>query len=220
MSDLTDVGLPGKLLRRHVGRRAGQAGRLDLGASSQPEVGQPHAPPAVDHDVGRLEIAVEHPLVVGSGQPGAQLPRHLGRLVRRQAADAPQQRGEVLAVDVLHRQEHVAVGLADVVHTTDVGVADLSCDADLGAEPRQPIGVGGHKVGQELQRDGLAKGEILGAIDLAHAAASEQAEDLVPAGQHDARTKSTAPAAGSRGGRRTRQPRGRAVVREEAAGGV
>ncbi len=190
-------------------------------ASSQPEVGQPHAPPAVDHDVGRLEIAVEHPLVVGRGQSRAQLPRHLSRLVRRQATDAPQQRGKVFPVHVLHRQEHVAIGFADVVHTTHVGMADLSCDADLGAEPRQPIGVGGDKVGQELQRDGLAKGEILGAIDLAHAAASEQADDLVPAGQHDARTKIDRPCYGLPGWPSDPIAAwGPAVVLEEAVGGV
>ena len=97
---------------------------------------------------------MQHALVVRGGQPGAQLPRHLGRLVRRQPADAPQQRGQVLAVDVLHRQEHVAVGFADVVDAADVGVADLPRDADLGAEPRQPLGVGGHRSGRNFSATG------------------------------------------------------------------
>ena len=66
------------------------------------------------------------PCVVGRGQTGAELPRDLHRLVLRQAADAAQQRRQVLAVDVLHREEVLAVDLADVVDAADVGVGDLA----------------------------------------------------------------------------------------------
>ena len=128
-----------ELLGRHVGRRA-----RDLRAAArrrrrdrEAEVGDPHAAAAVEHDVGGLQVAVQDAPVVRRGEPGAELPRDLERLVRRQPADAPQQRGEVLAVHVLHREEVLAVDLADVVDAADVGVRDLPRDADLGVEARR-----------------------------------------------------------------------------------
>ncbi len=40
---------------------------------------------------------------------------------------------------------------------------------------------------QELQRDGLAEPEVVGAVDLAHAAAPDQRDDAVAVGQDVAR---------------------------------
>ena len=94
-------------------------------------------PAAVDHDVGRLEVAVQHAFRVRGRQPGAQLPRDLDPFVDRQPADALQQRRQVLAVHVLHRQIQLAVRLADVVDAAHVRVREL---------PRQP-----HFVAQPLR---------------------------------------------------------------------
>ena len=65
---------------------------------------------------------MQDPLLVRRGQPRAELPGHLHGLVLRQAADPAQQRREILAVDVLHRQEVLAVHLVHVVDPADVGV--------------------------------------------------------------------------------------------------
>ena len=108
------------------------------------------------------------------GDAGAELARELDRLVLRDAADAAQQRRQVFAVDVFHRQETAAVGVAEVVEPAHVLVRHLARDAQLVVELREPAVVGGHAVGQELQRDRLIEGEIVGAIHFAHAAASEQ----------------------------------------------
>ena len=78
------------------------------------------------------------PLVVRRGQPRAELPRDLDRLVLREPADAAQQRGQVFAVDVLHREEVPPVDLADVVDAADVGVRDLAGEAHLGVEALDP----------------------------------------------------------------------------------
>jgi hypothetical protein len=51
--------------------------------------------------------------------------RELERLVRGQPADAPQQRREILAVDVLHREEVLATGFGDVVHAAHVRMRHL-----------------------------------------------------------------------------------------------
>ena len=107
-----------------------------------PEIGDADVPFAVDHHVGRLEIAVQHAAFVRGGDAGAQLARELDRLVLRDPADASQQRGEVLAVDVLHREEAAAVGFAEVVEADDVLVRDLAGDAQLVVELRELVGVG------------------------------------------------------------------------------
>jgi hypothetical protein len=92
----------------------------------------------------------------------------LDRLVGRRPPHPAQHRGEVLAVDVLHGQEHVAVDLADVIHTAHVRVRDLARDADFVPETRQLRRVPRHGLGQELERHRLAQFEVVGAVDLAH----------------------------------------------------
>ena len=57
-----------------------------------------------------------------AARPAADLPRHLERALHREPADAAQQRAELFAVDVLHREEGVAVHFVDVVDAADVGV--------------------------------------------------------------------------------------------------
>ena len=95
--------------------------RLEIGGErGETEVGDLGAPLAVDQDVAGLEIAMEDAALVRGAEPGAELARELERLVGGQPADAAQQRGEVLAVDVLHRQERLAVDLAEIVHAHDV----------------------------------------------------------------------------------------------------
>ena len=140
------------------------------------------------------------PLLVRGGEARAELARDLQRLVRRQPADAAQQRREVLAVDVLHRQEVLPVDLADVVDAADVRMRDLPRDAHLVARTgRAVVLVARDRVGQELQRDRLAERQVVGAIDLAHAASPEQRDDAVAVGEHRARHEPSRGGAGGRG---------------------
>jgi hypothetical protein len=93
---------------------------------------------AVDHDVGRLQIAVQHAPLVCRGDARAELSRDVDRLVLRDAPDAPEQRREILAVDVLHREEAAAVGVAEVVQAADVLARDLPGDAKLVVKLPEP----------------------------------------------------------------------------------
>ena len=121
---------------------------------SQPEVRQPDLAAAVDHYVRRLEIAVEHATLVRRREPGAELPGHVDGGIVRQAADAPQQRRQVLPVDELHREERVAVGLADVVDAADVRMRDVARHAHLAAETLDAVGVGAIASGRNLSATG------------------------------------------------------------------
>jgi hypothetical protein len=86
---------------------------------------------------------VQDAALVGGGKARANLPRDVERLVGWQAADAQQQRGEILAVDVLHREEVLAPindRLADIEDAAHVRVRDLARDADFGQEPLRLTG--------------------------------------------------------------------------------
>jgi hypothetical protein len=198
----------GELLRRHIGRGA-LAGRraLDCGRPpSQTEVGDPRAPAAVDHHVRRLEVPVNDPLLVGRGEPGADLPRELRGLLTRQPADPEEQRREILAVHVLHRDEVLSLGLSDVVHAADVGVRHPARVAHLVEQQGKQLGIL-HELGrQELEGHRLSELEVVGAVDLAHAAPAQQAAHPVPLGDDRAgdvalgrRLRDPATAAGARG---------------------
>jgi hypothetical protein len=57
--------------------------------SRQAEICNHHLPPAIEHDVGWLQIAVQHALGMGRGQTGAKLARDFQSLVRGQAPNTP-----------------------------------------------------------------------------------------------------------------------------------
>ena len=149
----------------------------------QAEIGNPHLPAAVDHDVRWLQVAMQHAALVRGRQTGADLARKLDGFILGQPADAADQRGEVLAIEVFHRKEVRSFDEADIVDAADVGVRNLAGDAHFVAESRQRrfAHVG---TAQKLQRHGLIEDQILSPIHLAHAAPSEHAEDPVSARQH------------------------------------
>lgn len=67
------------------------------------------------------------------GEPGRELTGDLESFVDREAADAAQEARQILAVDVLHAQEALAVDLADVENPANIGMGDLACQADFPA---------------------------------------------------------------------------------------
>ena len=158
-----------------------------LGKVGETEVHDLRPAAAVEHHVGRFQVAVKHPEVVRGRETGTELTRRLDGLVRGQAADAPEQRGEILAVDVLHRQEVLAVGLGQVIDPADVRVRDLARDAHLVVEPGERRGLGRHGTRQELERDRLRQLQVVGTVDLPHSAATEEADNPVAAGENGAR---------------------------------
>jgi hypothetical protein len=190
-----------QLLRRHVGRRpAAHLGAFELrGNRRQAEVHDPDLARAVDHDVGRLEVPVQHAFRVCRRESRGQLPGDLDPFVHRQPADAPQERSQVFPIHVFHRQVQLAVRLADVVDATDVGMRDLPREAHLAAQARAGrlvdlsyVGSAFRRTGkqttcrQELQGDRLAELEVVRAVDLAHPTVSQRRDNPEPAGEERA----------------------------------
>ncbi len=128
--------------------------------------------------------------LVRRSQARADLPRHLERTLRREPADAAQQRAELLAVHVLHREKGVAVDLVDVVDTADVRMRHLAGHPHFAVQLHQAGGIAIDFRGQELERDRLRQLEIVGAIDLTHTAASQTPDDAVAAAEQGPGRKS------------------------------
>ena len=131
----------------------------------------------------------------------------------------------------------LAFDLVDVVDAADVRVGDLPGEADLGVEPGEEPRVGRDRFRKELQGDGLAELQVVGAVDLAHPAPAEEADDPVAPAYHRPRregaevdrVRGRKPSDGRRRSRRgggraelgrepRRRPEVRAAGRAEAAG--
>ena len=178
-----------ELFRRHVGGRAvANLGALQLlGDGGQSEIGDPQLAPGVDHNIGRFDVAVQDALGMRGSKAGAKFAGEFDSLVRGQPPNAAQQAPKILAIDVLHGQIRLPVHFPDVVNAADILVRDLARDPDFIVEAGEQIQIVFSRQGQKLQRHRLAEDEIVGAIDLAHAALAQLRYDAVPAGHQRAR---------------------------------
>src|ERR1035437_6003275 len=113
-------------------------------------------------------LCVPSPTLVGGRQPLAQSSGDVDPLVRRDTPDASQKRGEILSIHVLHGQERLATGRADVVYAAHVRVRYLPGESHLVAESRQRRRRFRNVGGEKLERDGLLEGEGGGPGYLAH----------------------------------------------------
>src|SRR6202008_3074892 len=108
--------------------------------------------------------------------------RDVDCFVVRQPSDAPQQLGQILAVDVLHRHEVRAFPIDDVVDAADIRMRDLASEADLVVQPPQQNRIASQSRGQKLERYGLIELRIVSAIDLAHSTRAEDPGDAITIG--------------------------------------
>lgn len=181
------------LLGRHVGGRAdggagvGEAGGVGVHDGGDAEVEDRDGAVLLDHDVARLEVAVDDRHGVHGAEDGAQLggdrdgPLPGVRIVLGEVV------GEVGAVHVLHDEEQLLALAARVVHRDQAGVVDLRGDAALAHEPAaQFVGLRpGDLVGaQQLHRHAPVQAPVVGRPDLSHAALADERGQLVPAGDH------------------------------------
>jgi hypothetical protein len=168
------------LLGGHVGRGSGErAPGACGGEGGEAKVGDAGVTAAIDEDVGGLEIEVEDSGVVDGREAETELARQGDGLVVGHTPDSAQKRGKVVAVDVFHGDEVAAVVSPDVVDAADVDVGDGASGADFAVKEGEPCGVGGETGREELHGHGLAEGEVVGAIDLAHAPGTDAADDSV-----------------------------------------
>ncbi|WAS90916.1 hypothetical protein O0S08_32405 [Nannocystis poenicansa] len=204
------------LLRRHVsrgpehraddrgvqGRSAGLPRELARVQAGEAEVHDAHAAVFADHHVVGFEVAMDEPAVVRRRQPATGLQRDLeahvdGRSMRAQPV------AQRVADDQLHRQVDAALVLAGLVDRHDVRVGQAGQRLRLAQQAGLCRGAGVGRA-EQLERDAAPEQLVARQVDLAHAAASEHAEQRVaadPRGRREALRPRSRPRAHRRGRR-------------------
>ena len=88
---------------------------------------------------------------------------------------------EVFTLDELHNQRPDAVRLLEAVDVRDVLMVQRGQRPGLALKPRDPLCVGGERLGQDFDRDGAIQLRVLRSIDFTHTAGAERGQDLVRA---------------------------------------
>ena len=225
-------GLAGRLLGRHVGGRADRdVGAGEGGAGGQIEIlRDPEVEhldevrlvvPVHQHDVGRLQIAVDDLGRVRRLQRARDLRRHQESPLDRQRPVLEDQILEVDAVEELHDEVERAVGRGPRIgHVDDVRVADLRGGARLAPEPLDQIGAVVKAGVQHLDRHPAADVDVLRLVDPPHGPLAAEAADVVAPAQRgpDARILALPMRLVAERGRRRAEPRrGDAVPPESIA---
>ncbi len=172
------------LVRARIAHREGGVGVRELLQLGQAPVEHVDLAEVAEHDVGGLEIAVEHAARVGEihrqadgGEGGEEaaareLARHLGALLAQAAEDLAERH----PAEALHGEIHGA-GLVDaeVVDGDDRRVLELALHAGLAEEARAELRVEAVLGEQHLQRHLAPDPRVAAAEDFAHRSAAEQA---------------------------------------------
>ena len=98
---------------------------------------------------------------------------------RREAISRSVSPSQQLRDDVGDGRAGVGRLRSHVVDGQDVRVVEGGHGPRLALEPCEPFGVGGQLRGQHLDRDLASQPRVAGAVDLAHPAGPDEAEDLV-----------------------------------------
>src|SRR5207302_3731532 len=132
------------------------------------------------HDVFRLDVAMDYSRGVGGLQRAGHLNRHVENL--RQAHSRECQgllQGE--PIDEFSGDEVRAICLANLMDGDDVWMIKRGGGLGLLYEPAQALFVIGKLRRQKLQRDSAIEFRITGEVDLAHSTFSERFNDLIAA---------------------------------------
>ena len=165
------------LLGRHVVHRANRrSGTSDPGGVAvvhrpgQSHIGQLDRTVAHDHEIGRLDVAVDDVLL----ESVLQCQRHLSDYVEgtfwREHSFPHQKILDINAVDKFHGDVEIAIRLSGVVDTDNIFVFQVGCGASLGFETPNEHLILGFVTRQNLQRDDSAKRVVDRSIDGPHTA--------------------------------------------------
>ena len=182
--------LPFRLLGRHVIRRPDQRPGLRHSRSQRrsrnPKIHHVRPAALVQHDVLWLQIAVNHSFRVRRFQRPASLRDYIGRFRRLQLLLAAKQALQILAFDVIHGDELEPVGLPQIKNTDDVLMCDLPRQYQFLFESFQDFRIGRQIAANQLQRHLTFQFAIVSLVHRAHAALSQQANNLVAPAQNRA----------------------------------
>ena len=158
---------------------AGQ-GHLRLGQRpGNPEVGDLHPPVLGDQDVGGLDIAMDDAASVGGRDCASHVGGDTRRLARRQRAVSAQERGQVLAIDIVHDDVGARRIHPEVMHGHHVRAAERGHGARLKFKPGHEVRVTAVLGSEQLDGNIASKLSVGGAIDRGHAALAQQFDQAI-----------------------------------------
>ena len=178
-----------RLLGGHVAGGADHAARLGgvwgggfagLQDSGEPEIDDLDEAVGAEHDVFRLDVAMNDAGAVGGIKGGGALEAD-GEGFFGWEWSGGETLAESDAFDEFGGDEPGIAGLADVEDGEDIGVVEGGGGFGFGLEAGDGGRVVGEFGGEEFQRDEAVEAGIAGAVDFAHGAGAEFAEDQVGA---------------------------------------
>ncbi len=137
------------MLGGHVARSAedlsGARHHGDFGFQrfGETEIGDVDVVGFIDEDILRFQVAVDHALVVGRFEGGAQLASEFKGAVKGQSSFLVDQAGEIAAFDEGHGDELDAADVAEIVDTQDILLRDLAGEQELLFEALHGLRIGG-----------------------------------------------------------------------------
>ena len=178
----------------------------------------------IDHDVLRLQVAVNDTKPVGFGEAVTELATDADDLSRAERAAPPDEVLHILARHQFHRQVVHAVGSAEIEESTDIAVRDAPGALHLAREPLECFVVR-NQFGQEgLERDLVLSARVDHLVDAAHGATRQFLDHQVAAGEERPSRQRTWPILRGRCGvpclRKFRRERRAAGAAERLAGRV
>ena len=170
-------GLAKDLFRGHVRESAGGGDGLRSGGAGddarEAEVDNFGGAGFGDDDVGRLNVAVDDVLRVGSAQTASNLNRQIESFAERQDAVRKLLRKR-FALVILHDDEEVVVrGFFEAVNDADIGMIERRGGTGFAAEIVFIAGTDGDVVGEKFKGDGAIEFAVEGQVDDAHAASAK-----------------------------------------------
>ena len=128
--------------------------------------------------VGRLQVPMDDALLVRRLERVGDLARDLERLVDGHGTLRDPLR-ESLAFDELQHEPAHAARLLEPVNVRDVGMIEGGQHLGLALEAREPFGIRGERLREDLDRDVASELRVLRPVNLSHASRAERREDLV-----------------------------------------
>ena len=163
------------------GKCSGLLREVAAGQFHEPQVRDLHDPFGVEHQVVRLDVAMNHALVVAVAEAAGRLQNVPHRGFRRELAFLLHQLHERLAGHEFHAEEVLPAVFSNVVNLDDVVVRELSGGVGFAREPGHEAGVLGDAGMHHFEGDFAIERDLPPEQDGPHAALAEHFEDFVAA---------------------------------------